>query len=54
MTKLTKKQKLINYVARRIERKLSFTNGWSIESQTYAAICMKLATEIINKLNKPL
>lgn len=46
----TKNRKLINYVARKIERRLSFTNGWSIDRESYTAICMKLATEIIKKV----
>lgn len=52
MKKLTKEQKRINYVAKRIEKGLSFMNGWSIDADVYRAVCVKLATEIVNKLKK--
>jgi len=34
-------------IARRIERKLGFTNGWSVEPEKYTMMCEELADEIL-------
>ncbi len=52
LKEFTKEQKLINYVARKIEKGLSFTNGWHIDDNHYREVCIKLATKIVNKLKK--
>jgi len=39
--------KLSKKIARRIERKLSYTNGWSIDYKEYSRLCKELADEII-------
>lgn len=40
------------HVAKIIEKKLSFTNGWSISDKTYTEICIETAKKIAVYLNK--
>lgn len=44
--------KLNKKIQRMISRKLSFTNGWSIEEERYNELVKELATEIILKIEE--
>jgi hypothetical protein len=39
--------KLSKRIKRKIENKLSFTNGWAIDNERYSKLCKELADEII-------
>lgn len=46
------KMKLNKTIQRMISKKLSFTNGWSIEQERYDELVKELATEIILKIEE--
>lgn len=40
--------KLTKLIARRIEKKLGYTNGWAIDSDKYTKLCEEVAEEILD------
>lgn len=43
---------LTKKIARMIERKLSFSNGWKVDDVRYYQLCHELAEEIIRTVSK--
>ena len=41
-------------ISRKINRKLSFSNGWSIDDERYNKLCDEVSDEIIKAVNKKL
>lgn len=40
------------HVAKLIERKLGFTNGWSVPSNRYRDMCLEVAREVLKYLER--
>ena len=42
---------LTKKIARKIERELGFTNGWSIENGKYTEICRNVSADVIKMVD---